>query len=373
MLIKKDIDKKKSALEEEKSLIDERLQKRKDAADEQEKYEELAEYKKQLALISMDSTRTKDAAELREKIAELEEEIGWDIAEAEAERQTEAIDDQINAYDDYVTEGDEKLEDFLNDANNFADEVNKVLKMTQEEMFNWMKTNVQDYVLSLNDAQLQMVKSWEDTYKQMYGIVDTYWNQINGVLTSKETFLNYMKNSSEYINASDEAKAQMIYNWEEAYDKWAAAQKKDADYSHSDDYGEGSYSLPYNTPHYDWNETLKEIASGNIQGYNATANAQLQALQGTTLQTGVTLTQTEAQQLKALLNAAYYVQTPSFSTVDTAGYGTNNNISIDEIQIVVNEASFADEDDYDAFALKVGDAFVKQLSKRGFTTANYSF
>ena len=372
-LIKKDIDKKKSALEEEKSLIDERLQKRKDAADEQEKYEELAEYKKQLALISMDSTRTKDAAELREKIAELEEEIGWDIAEAEAERQTEAIDDQINAYDDYVTEGDEKLEDFLNDANNFADEVNKVLKMTQEEMFNWMKTNVQDYVLSLNDAQLQMVKSWEDTYKQMYGIVDTYWNQINGVLTSKETFLNYMKNSSEYINASDEAKAQMIYNWEEAYDKWAAAQKKDADYSHSDDYGEGSYSLPYNTPHYDWNETLKEIASGNIQGYNATANAQLQALQGTTLQTGVTLTQTEAQQLKALLNAAYYVQAPSFSTVDTAGYGTNNNINIDEIQIVVNEASFADEDDYDAFALKVGDAFVKQLSKRGFTTANYSF
>lgn len=372
-LVKKDIEKKKQALEEEKSLIDERLQKRKDAADEQEKYEELAEYKKQLALISMDSTRTKDAAELREKIADLEEEIGWDIAEAEAEQQTNALQDEIDAYDDYETEGDEKLEDYLNDANNFADEVNSVLKMTQEEMFNWMKTNVQDYVLSLNDAQLQMVKSWEDTYKQMYGIVDTYWSEINGVLTSKDTFLNYMKNSSDYINASEESRAQMLYNWEEAYDNWAAAQKKDADYAHSDDYGEGSYSLPYNTPHYDWNETLNEIATSAVQGYNATANAQLQALKGTTLQSGVTLTQTQAKQLKALLNASSYVQTPNFSTVDTAGYGNNNSINIDEIQIVVNEASFADEDDYDAFALKVGDAFVKQLSKRGITTANYSF
>jgi TP901 family phage tail tape measure protein len=372
-LVKKDIEKKKQALEEEKSLIDERLQKRKDAADEQEKYEELAEYKKQLALISMDSTRTKDAAELREKIADLEEEIGWDIAEAEAEQQTNALQDEIDAYDDYVTEGDEKLEDYLNDANNFADEVNSVLKMTQEEMFNWMKTNVQDYVLSLNDAQLQMVKGWEDTYKQMYGIVDTYWSEINGVLTSKDTFLNYMKNSSDYINASEESRAQMLYNWEEAYDNWAAAQKKDADYAHSDDYGEGSYSLPYNTPHYDWNETLNEVATSAVQGYNATANAQLQALKGTTLQSGVTLTQTQTKQLKALLNASSYVQTPNFSTVDTAGYGNNNSINIDEIQIVVNEASFADEDDYDAFALKVGDAFVKQLSKRGITTANYSF
>ncbi len=372
-LVKKDIEKKKQALEEEKNLIDERLQKRKDAADEQEKYEELAEYKKQLALISMDSTRTKDAAELREKIADLEEEIGWDIAEAEAEQQTNALQDEIDAYDDYVTEGDEKLEDYLNDANNFADEVNNVLKMTQEEMFNWMKANVQDYVLSLNDAQLQMVKGWEDTYKQMYGIVDTYWSEINGVLTSKDTFLNYMKNSSDYINASEESRAQMLYNWEEAYDNWAAAQKKDADYAHSDDYGEGSYSLPYNTPHYDWNETLNEVATSAVQGYNATANAQLQALKGTTLQSGVTLTQTQTKQLKALLNASSYVQTPNFSTVDTAGYGNNNSINIDEIQIVVNEASFADEDDYDAFALKVGDAFVKQLSKRGITTANYSF
>ena len=48
MLIKKDIEKKKEALEEEKSLIDERLQARKDAEDEAEKYEELAELKKQL-------------------------------------------------------------------------------------------------------------------------------------------------------------------------------------------------------------------------------------------------------------------------------------------------------------------------------------
>ena len=233
-LIKKDIQKKKDALEEEKSLIDERLQKRKDAEDEAEKYEELAEYKKQLALIEMDSTRTKDAAALRKKITDLEKDIAWDIADQEAEDAKNQISDQINAYDDYVSEGDEDLDDMLNDATNFAEEVNGVMKLNQSELFDWLKNNVKEYSNSLEAAQKQMVQSWTDTYKQMMGIVDTYWGQVDRVLGSKDSFLEYMKNSSDYINASTDDQKQKLYEWGKMYDDWVSARKNTASWNHGD-------------------------------------------------------------------------------------------------------------------------------------------
>lgn len=239
MLIKKDIEKKKQALEDEKSLIDERLNARKSAEDEAEKYEELAEYKKQLALISMDSTRTKDAASLREKIAELEEEIGWDIAEKEAENAQNEIQDQIDAYDEFETQGDEDLEDLLSDANNFAEEVNGVMKLNQDDLFEWLKNNCQDYANSLTEAQQQTLYSWEDTYKKMMGITDTYWTEINDVLSSKESFMNFMMGSDDYINSSEDMQAQLRYQYEDAYDKWIDALIDDWSFSHSDEWGDG--------------------------------------------------------------------------------------------------------------------------------------
>ena len=245
-LIKQDIDKKKEALQQEKDLIDERLDARREAEDEAAKYEELAELKKQLSLISMDSTRTKDAAALRESIAELEKEIGWDIAEKEAENEKNAIQDQIDAYDDYVANGDEDLDDLLSDANNFAEEVSGVLKLNQGELFEWLKQNVKEYTNSLDDAQKQMVHSWEATYKQMLGITDTYWDEVNAILSAKDTFLEYMKQSEEYIYASDDERAQLLYQWGDAYDKWRLAQKNNADYSHGDaglgDWSGGEYT-----------------------------------------------------------------------------------------------------------------------------------
>ena len=240
-LVKRDIQKKKDALEEEKSLIDERLQKRKDAEDEAEKYEELAEYKKQLALIEMDSTRTKDAASLRKKIADLEKEIAWDIAEKDAENEKNQIGDQINAYDDYISEGDENLDNMLEDATNFAEEVNGVMKLNQTELFDWLKNNVKEYTKSLEEAQKQMVNSWTETYKQMKGITDTYWGQVNDILGSKDSFLAYMKNSQEYINASEDMKKQKEYEWSKMYDDWVNGNVGGATWDH-DDAGLGDFS-----------------------------------------------------------------------------------------------------------------------------------
>lgn len=301
-LIKKDIEKKKEALEEEKSLIDERLQARKDAEDEAEKYEELAELKKQLASVEMDSSRTKDAAQLRKSIADLEREIGWDIADKEADNAKNEIQDQMDAYDDYITKGDEDLEELLKDANNFSEEVNNVLKMNQSELFDWLKNNVKEYTESLKDAQQQMVNSWSDTYKQMIGLTDTYWDEVAEILSSKESYLEYMKNSDEYLNASDDMKAQLRYQWEDAYDKWILALKDTTNYDHFDD-GLGDMSG-------------SEYGTGTNSGTGADGNK--------TTNAALIKAAIEAAKLKLTNSLPFWTHLPSASGLIYGKNSTNN-------------------------------------------------
>lgn len=198
------------------------------------KYEELEEMKKQLALIEMDSTRTKDVKEMRKKIADLERDITYDSMQDQVDAQSEAIDDQEKALDDYVNDHEEDLNDMLNNAQNFADEVNRIMGLSHNDLMQWLKENDEEYLNSLDDVRTQMLQNWEDTWKQMKDIVDTYWDEINMLLSSKDKFIEYMKQSDSYINASQDEKAQMEYNWGKMYDDWIKAQPTDGEVGHND-------------------------------------------------------------------------------------------------------------------------------------------
>lgn len=432
-LQKKDIEKKKEALEEEKSLIDERLQARKDAEDEAEKYEELAELKKQLASVEMDSSRTKDAAQLRKSIADLEKEIGWDIADKEAENAKNEIQDQMDAYDDYVTKGDEDLEELLKDANNFSEEVNNVLKMNQSELFDWLKNNVKEYTESLKDAQQQMVNSWSDTYKQMMGLTDTYWDQVAEILSSKESYLEYMKNSDEYLNASDDMKAQLRYQWEDAYDKWIAALKDTTNYDHFDnglgdmsgsEYGTGTSSgtgangnkttspsglstmiknaidivkkslfggLAWDKPNVS-KEVLDRIVRGKFATGGIANYTGLAWLDGTPSKPERVLNVQQTESFERLVNvmdslraSGVSLESLRNSMLDTRIHLPNLSPSIDpsaiggnvanigDVNVTIEEAELNDDRDYDEIAQIVGEKFAKEISKQGINIAKYNF
>ena len=432
-LIKKDIEKKKEALEEEKSLIDERLQARKDAEDEAEKYEELAELKKQLASVEMDSSRTKDAAQLRKSIADLEKEIGWDIADKEADNAKNEIQDQMDAYDDYITKGDEDLEELLKDANNFSEEVNNVLKMNQSELFDWLKNNVKEYTESLKDAQQQMVNSWSDTYKQMMGLTDTYWDEVAEILSSKESYLEYMKNSDEYLNASDDMKAQLRYQWEDAYDKWILALKDTTNYDHFDnglgdmsgsEYGTGTNSgtgaggnkttspsglstmiknaidtvkkslfggLAWDKPNVS-KEVLDRIVRGKFATGGVANYTGLAWLDGTPSKPERVLNAQQTESFERLVNvmdslraSGVSLESLRDSMLDTRIHLPNLSPSIDpstiggnianigDINVTIEEAELNDDRDYDEIAQIVGEKFAKEISKQGINIAKYNF
>lgn len=432
-LQKKDIEKKKETLEEEKSLIDERLQARKDAEDEAEKYEELAELKKQLASVEMDSSRTKDAAQLRKSIADLEKEIGWDIADKEADNAKNEIQDQMDAYDDYITKGDEDLEELLKDANNFSEEVNNVLKMNQSELFDWLKNNVKEYTESLKDAQQQMVNSWSDTYKQMMGLTDTYWDEVAEILSSKESYLEYMKNSDEYLNASDDMKAQLRYQWEDAYDKWILALKDTTNYDHFDnglgdmsgsEYGTGTSSgtgaggnkttspsglstmiknaietvrkslfggLAWDKPNVS-KEVLDRIVRGKFATGGVANYTGLAWLDGTPSKPERVLNAQQTESFERLVNVMdslrasgvslenlrssmldTRIHLPNLSpSIDPAAIG-GNIANIGDVNVTIEEAELNDDRDYDEIAQIVGEKFAKEISKQGINIAKYNF
>lgn len=434
-LMQEDLNKKREALEEEIAMIDERLQRRKDAEDEAAKYEELAELQRQLALISMDSTRTKDQAELREKIAEIEDELSWDSAEDEAERQKEDLQDQVDAYNDYETEYQEWLDEYLEDANNFAEEVNKVMAMNQEELLAWLSENVEAFSLSLDEAQKQMLQGWTDTFKQMHGIVDTYWEEIAKTLSSKESFLEYMKQSDTYINASDDEKAQMEYNWGKMYDDWIAAKlirDEAINWDHQDDFetgsgnptgsgastttyyggydSEGTWVTGYGVTRGDAevlarNKGLTGViysttgpvsrpvtgTAGSAAPHRGAGSSQFAQVAlaysngGYVDYTGVALVHGSPSAPEAFLSAddtalvrsmldawQLVMARPTMSNLDgIIGKGQHN--SIGDVHITITEASFAEDADYEEVARRVGAAFTKELAMQGFRTASFNF
>ena len=243
-LIKKDIQKQQEALNKEKALINERLNARKNAQNQEDKWEELAEYQRQLALIAMDPSRTKDVKELQRKIEDLQKELSWEIADQEVASAQEAIDDEIAALNDYVTAGEEDLNEFLADANNFQSEVNDMLSFSitaefDEEAYaryiKFMQATSKSYQNSTEETRKKMENDWRKTWLSMQGLAETYWEDEDfiGAFSNRESFLDYMKQSDEYRDASDTGRESMLYKWGELYDNYTKSLINDATFDDS--------------------------------------------------------------------------------------------------------------------------------------------
>ena len=436
-LIKRDIDRKRNALEEEKNLINERLQARKDAEQEAEKYEQLAEYQRQLAYVSMDPTRTKDALELQHKIDELQKELAWTAAEREAQAQQEAIDDQIEAYDQFMQIGDEDLAAYLEDANNFAAQVKDLLEGTQDELMAWLKANVDEYKLALDEQQQNMVESWTDTWKAMMHITETWAELIVEILTGKDSFMEYMKQSDEYLLATEEMRPQLEYKWEQMWEDYINARITGATYSHSDDWtsygtsgssssGSGSgannavtqaaqtkHGYSYVIQGYTFakdgfatkdeavNAAIHEMANIDFatlfddpslkyagaalraEGYR-TLKAYEQGglanytglawVDGTKTRPEAFLSADDTKLMRGFLNAAKYVSVcATMTTMPDEMFNGSNSQNIEAVNITINEATINDDMDIQELAEKIGDSFIKELSINGMNASKYSY
>ena len=237
-IVKADIDKKKQALQEEKALINERLNARINAEKEEERYTKLSELQRQLTLISADPTRTKDAIELQRQIDDLLKEIANETAQQEANAAGEQLDDQIKAYDAYAQYTEEALNEMLKDANSteLFEELNAVMgdeSMSREERLenymNWIKENDDNYKFGTEAMRLQLEQNNTDSWNKMLGFVDTYWDQVEDIISGgAQSIIDYMKESSSYIWNSDAGQRLLELQWNDTYDKYVKSTIDDA-------------------------------------------------------------------------------------------------------------------------------------------------
>jgi TP901 family phage tail tape measure protein len=215
------IDAQIDALNKEKDAVSELLDARKEQADQEDKLAHLQELQAKYSRIVADPTRAKDAQDILDQISDLRDEIAWDQAENESEAQQKSIEQQISSLEDYRNYIEQYYEDLLNNPRNFIDQVNSILKMSQEDILTWLEQNSTDYKNSTDNTRTDMENGWKETLDTMNGIIHDHWQEVQDIISQgDEAVIAFLKeNSSKYREASKLQQEAYIEGWQDMFDK----------------------------------------------------------------------------------------------------------------------------------------------------------
>lgn len=224
MLEKQALERKKQALNEEKNLINERVNYRKKMMDQETKDEELAELKRQYNLISADTTRTKEANELRRKINEMEKQQAQQAAEDIAAAEIKSIEDRQQALTDYEAVREEDLNNYLSDARNFGEELDTLINGSFEDFVAWNAKYNETYIKATDEQRKQMEQGWEDTWDNMLGLLKLYWEEADEASRSKEGWMALATSTDSFKSLSEPEQARQLQVLSDQYDAMLKAQ-----------------------------------------------------------------------------------------------------------------------------------------------------
>lgn len=218
----------KDALQDEIDQIDELLAARKQLAEEDDRLQKIAELEGQIARISADPTRQKEALELQQELNELREELAWDAAEKEAEAQKQSLEQQITSIEDYISYIEGYYEDLLNNPKRLMAEMQALLSGTDEQIMGWLQENSEEYQKATAATQEQMRADWQATLDDMNGTVRTHWEEVETVIQGgSDNIIAFLKEySADYKEAGKLQAEAYVDEWKKQLDDLEAAYKK---------------------------------------------------------------------------------------------------------------------------------------------------
>lgn len=206
-----------SALQQERDLLDEQLQIRKEQQEAEDKQLKLRELEAKYQRILADPTRMKEAKSIKSEIDDLRKEMAWDLAENEVKAQQDSIDQQIESLEDYVEYVQNYYEDLFEHPQKLIAEMKDIMTMTDAEIIDWLKTNNEEYTKSTENTQATMVTSWQKTLDTMHDVIKTYLDEVEFIISQGEDYIiNFlMENSDDYRNAGKLQAEAYVDQWKE--------------------------------------------------------------------------------------------------------------------------------------------------------------
>ena len=203
------------ALQQERDLLSEQLQIRKEMAEKENKAAKLAQLEANYQRIIADPTRMKEAQKIQKDIADLREEMAWDSAEEEVKAQQESLDQQITSLTDYKQYIEDFYEDLFEHPQKLIEEMESVLSGTDEQIIEWLKQNSTEFATSTANTQEQMVQGWQETLDGMRGILRTYWEEVEAIIAGgDENILNFlMANDEDFAKAGKLEAEKYVDEW----------------------------------------------------------------------------------------------------------------------------------------------------------------
>lgn len=214
-----------NSLKEERDLLDEQLQLRKEEAEMEDKAAKLALLEDKYARISADPTRQKEALDIRKQINDLRKEMAWDTAEKEVKAQQESIDQQVMSLEDYIEYVENYYEDLFEHPQKLIEEMKDVISKSNDEIIEWLKANSEEYIEATENSQKQMVQTWSDVLLEMRGELKLYWDEVEEIISKGDEYIiEFLKeNSAEYAEAGRLQAEAYVEEWQEQLENLKAA------------------------------------------------------------------------------------------------------------------------------------------------------
>lgn len=219
------------ALEKERDLLDEQFNARKKLAEKEDKQLKLTQLQLQLSRISADPTRRKEALELEKQIAELRDEMAWDLAEEEVEAQKESIDQQITSLEDYADYVEKYYEDLFENPKKLIEEMQSIISKTDAEILSFLKTNSDEYASATEATRQSIINGWQEMLDDMRGTTKTYWDEVDQIIAGgDDAILQFLKdNSADYREAGKLQAEAYVDEWKTQLEDLKNAHKSIAD------------------------------------------------------------------------------------------------------------------------------------------------
>ena len=151
------------------------------------------------------------------------------------------------------------------------------------------------------------------------------------------------------------------FGWTIAYDtkagKWKAVLKEGASLKKAD--AEASAA--------EANKKLNKYANGGLVDYTGPA-----WVDGTKSKPEAFLSAVDTENIRSMLDAFNYIKVNSGIHFDPSSFGGGDQ-TFGDINIVINQAELKSDADFNDVARKVGQSFVKEISRQGISLTGYAF